>query len=161
MNRFPAAVARIAGMTAQPGPRATAADVVLALTVFGVRGGVWAGEALLRTVRPAGDLVWHTDRWPSETLRLLAATGLRYRRHAMAEAVRCYHTALPVIVADVLGQLDLAGIARAADIPRIVQDATASVVSENVRGVRVQAYAADRAVARWMDRVLGRGPAAE
>lgn len=138
-------------------PRATAADAVLALTVLGIRGGVLAGAALFRAVRPAYDTVWYVDRWPSETVRLLAAAGLRYRQDAAAELVRRYHAALPVVVVDALEQLDLPGIARAADLPRIVQDATASVVSENVRGVRLQAYAADRAVARWLDRALGRG----
>jgi hypothetical protein len=142
-------------------PRATAADAVLALLVLGVRGGVLAATVFTRAVRPAGDLLLYSDRWPCETLRLLAEAGLRYRRNAVADVVRRYHAAVPVVVADVLDQLDLAGTARdlvaAVDLPRIVQDATATVMSENVRGVRLQAYAADRTVSRWMDRVLGRG----
>lgn len=147
---------RIEDVTAQPAPRATAVDAALALTVLGVRCGVWAGSVFLRAMRPAYDIVMYADRWPNETLRLLAAAGLRYRRDAMAELVRRYHAALPVVVGDVLDQLDLAGVARDADLPRIVSDATASVMSENVRGVRLQAYAADRTVSRWMDRALRR-----
>jgi hypothetical protein len=144
-------------MTAQPEPRATAFDAALALTVLGVRGGRWAGSVVLRAMRPAYEVVLYADRWPNETLRLLAEAGLRYRRDAMAEVIRRYHTVLPVVVVDALDQLDLPGIAQDADLPRIVKDATASMMSENVHGVRVQAYAADRTVARWMDRALRRG----
>lgn len=147
-------------MTAQPEPRATALDAALALTVLGVRGGRWAGSVVLRAMRPAYEVVLYADRWPNETLRLLAEAGLRYRRHAMAEMIRRYHTVLPVVVVDALDQLDLAGIAHDADLPRIVKDATASMMTENVNGVRVQAYAADRTVSRWMDRALRRGASA-
>ena len=148
-----------AAVTAPPQPRATAADAALALALLWVRGGGWAGAVVFRVFRPACDAVWYADRWPTETMRLLAAAGVRYRRQATTELVRRYHAVLPVVVVDALGQLDLAGIARAADLPRIVQDAAASVVSENVRGVRLQAYAADRAVARWLDGVLRRDAA--
>jgi hypothetical protein len=146
----------IGGVTENQRSQATAADAVLALTVLGVRSGVWAGSVLVRAARPATDMLLRPDRWPSETLRLLAEAGLRYRRNAVADVVRRYHAAVPVVVADMLDQLDLAGMVRAADMPRIVQEATASVVSENVRGVRLRAYAADHTVARWMDRAFGR-----
>jgi hypothetical protein len=159
MSRSSRQAVTIDGVTEHQRSQATAADAVFALVVLGVRGGVWATSVLLRAARPATDVLLRPDRWPNETLRLLAEAGLRYRRNATADLLHRYHAAVPVVVADVLDQLDLAGMARTADVPRIVQEATASVVSENVRGVRLQAYAADRTVSRWVDRALGRDAA--
>jgi hypothetical protein len=152
----PVAAEQAEPVAAAEEPRATAADAVLALTLLGVRSGMRAGAVVFSVFRPAYEAVWYADMWPTETARKLAAAGLRHRRDTRTELVRRYHAVLPVVVVDALDQLDLAGIVRAADVPRIVQDATSSVVSENLRGVRLQAYAADRAVARWLDRALNR-----
>ena len=146
----------VAAEQAEPELRATAADAVLALTLLGVRSGLRVGAVVFSVFRPAYEAVWYADLWPTESARRLAAAGQRYRHQTRTELVRRYHAVLPVVVIDALDQLDLAGIVRAADVPRIVQDATSSVVSENLRGVRLQAYAADRAVARWLDRALNR-----
>lgn len=145
-------------MAEQSGPRPQAADALLAVAVLGVRTGLRAGGAVTRTVRPVTDVVLRPENWPSKRLRLLAETGFRQRRAAVDEARRVYRTVVPVVVADVLDQLDLAGIARDVineiDLPEIIRVSTGSVASESVRDVRIQAIQADQAVARWFDRVL-------
>ncbi len=145
-------------MAEQSGPRPQAADALLALTVLGVRTGLRAGGAVARTVRPVTEVVLRPEHWPSRRLRLLAETGFRQRQAAMAEAERLYRKVVPIVVTDVLDQLDLAGLARGVindiDLPEIIRESTGSVASESVRDVRIQAIQADQAVARWFDRVL-------
>lgn len=147
-------------MTEPPASRATAADALLALAVLGVRTGLGAGAVVVRVVRPAGERLWYADRWPNETLRLLAEAGLRQRRQVQAEALRLYRKVAPAVVTDLIDQLDLDAIARDVlaeiDLPEIVQTSVGAVVSENVRGVRVNAYRVDGAVSRWVDRALRR-----
>lgn len=145
-------------MTENPGPRPQAADALLALAVLGVRTGLRAGGAVARTVRPVTDVVLRPERWPSKRARLLAEAGFRQRQAALEEAARVYRKLTPLVVTDVLDQLDLAAIARTVineiDLPEIIRVSTGSVASESVRDVRIQAIEADEVVARWFGRVL-------
>jgi hypothetical protein len=67
---------------------------------------------------------------------------------------------LAAIAREVIDQLDLASIAtdviNEIDLPQIVRESTGSMANETVEGVRVQSMSADRAVARFVDRLLGR-----
>jgi len=150
--------ARIDAVTENPGPRPQAADALLALAVLGVRTGLRAGGAVARTVRPVTDVVLRPERWPSKRARLLAEAGFRQRQAALEEAARVYRKLTPLVVTDVLDQLDLAAIARTVineiDLPEIIRVSTGSVASESVRDVRIQAIEADEVVARWFGRVL-------
>jgi hypothetical protein len=107
---------------------------------------------------PVTDVVLRPERWPSERLRLLAETGFRQRQAAMAEATRLYRQVVPVVVTDVVDQLDLAAMARQVineiDLPEIIRVSTGSVASESVRDVRIQAISADQTVASWFGRML-------
>lgn len=135
-----------------------AADAVLAIATFGVRTGLRAAGALAGAVRPVTDMVLCPENWPSRRLRELAATGYRQRQQAMAEATRLYRTVAPLVVTDVLDQLDLAGLARDIvrdiDLPDIIRLSTGSVATETVRDVRLGAIHADQKVSRWADRAL-------
>ncbi|HEV7647267.1 MAG TPA: hypothetical protein VGP26_03820 [Actinophytocola sp.] len=145
-------------MAEQSGPRPQAADALLALAVLGVRTGLRAGGAVARTVRPVTDVVLRPERWPSERARLLAEAGFRQRQAALEEAAKLYRKLVPLVVTDVLAQLDLAAVARdvinEVDLPEIIRVSTGSVASESVRDVRIQAIEADQVVARWFGRVL-------
>ncbi len=63
-------------------------------------------------------------------------------------------------VEQVLARLDLAAIAREVideiDLPEIIRDSTGAMASETVRGVRIQGIEADRAVERFVDRMIRR-----
>src|SRR6185312_8506895 len=75
---------------------------------------------------------------------------------------------LPRVVAATLARLDLTQLLRdnvdldvlatdiieSIDLPEIVRVSSASVSSETVQGVRIQAVEADKAIARVVDRVL-------
>ncbi|HEY6678114.1 MAG TPA: hypothetical protein VI411_04350 [Actinomycetota bacterium] len=67
---------------------------------------------------------------------------------------------LAAIAREVIDQLDLASIAtdviNEIDLPQIVRESTGSMATETVEGVRVQTMSADRAVSRFVDRLLGR-----
>jgi len=67
---------------------------------------------------------------------------------------------LTAIANEVIAQLDLAAIASdvidEVDLPQIVRQSTGTMATETVEGVRVQGMSADRAVARLVDRLLGR-----
>jgi hypothetical protein len=67
---------------------------------------------------------------------------------------------LAAIAREVIDQLDLASIATDVideiDLPQIVRESTGSMANETVEGVRVQSMSADRAVSRFVDRLLGR-----
>ena len=67
---------------------------------------------------------------------------------------------LAAIAREVIDQLDLASIATDVideiDLPQIVRESTGSMATETVEGVRVQTMSADRAVSRFVDRLLGR-----
>ena len=60
----------------------------------------------------------------------------------------------------VLARLDLAAIASQVideiDLPEIIRSSTGAMASETVRGVRIQGIEADRAVERFVDRVIRR-----
>ncbi|MGE5227352.1 MAG: hypothetical protein ACM3OO_10815 [Planctomycetaceae bacterium] len=60
----------------------------------------------------------------------------------------------------VLARLDLAAIATQVideiDLPEIIRSSTGAMASETVRGVRIQGIEADRAVERFVDRVIRR-----
>jgi hypothetical protein len=60
----------------------------------------------------------------------------------------------------IIDRLDLAGLAQTVideiDLPEIIRRSTGVVASETVRGVRMQGIEADRAIAGFVDRVLGR-----
>lgn len=61
----------------------------------------------------------------------------------------------------VLDNVDVVALAEAViegvDLPRIVRESSGSIASETVDSVRLQSIDADRAVARLVDRLLGRG----
>lgn len=61
----------------------------------------------------------------------------------------------------VLDNVDVVALAEAViegvDLPRIVRESSGSIASETVETVRLQGIDADRAVARMVDRLLGRG----
>lgn len=139
-----------------------AADAVLAIAVSGVRTGVHAVRVVAGVARPVTDVVLHPEKWPSRRLRELAETGYRQRQQAIAEASRLYRKMVPLVVTDVLDQLDLAGLARDIvrdiDLPEIIRVSSGSVAAETVRDVRRGAIHADRTVSRWADRALGRDP---
>jgi hypothetical protein len=67
---------------------------------------------------------------------------------------------LAAIAQEVIGQLDLASIAKEVideiDLPQIVRESTGTMANETVEGVRVQSMSADRAISRFVDRLLGR-----
>jgi hypothetical protein len=140
------------------GPRPHAADAALAIAVIGVRAGLRAGGVVARGVRPVTTLVLRPENWPSRRLRLLAETGFRQRQRAVAEAARLYRKVVPLVVTDVLDQLDLAGLARDVardiDLPEIIRVSSGSVASAAVRDVRVGAIHADEAVSHWVGRAL-------
>jgi hypothetical protein len=60
----------------------------------------------------------------------------------------------------VVRRIDLVAIAREVidqiDLPRIVRESTGTMANETVEGIRVQGMSADRAVSRFVDRILGR-----
>ena len=145
-------------MAEQSGPRPQAADALLALAVLGVRTGLRAGGAVARTARPVTDIVLRPERWPSKRARSLAEAGFRQRQAALEEAAKLYRRLVPLVVTDVLDQLDLAAVARdvinEVDLPEIIRVSTGSVASESVRDVRIQAIDADQVIASWFDRVL-------
>lgn len=151
-------------MTEQSGPRPQAADALLAVAVLGVRTGLRAGAAVARTARPVTDVVLRPENWPSKRLRLLAEAGYHQRRALLEEAVQLYRRVAPAVITDVLGQLDLARVAREViddiDLPEIIRSSTGSVASETVRDVRMQAIEADEAVSRWFGRARRSHPVA-
>lgn len=59
---------------------------------------------------------------------------------------------MPRLALEVIDQIDL---------PEIIRASTGSVASESVRVVRMQTFGADRAIARVVDKLLGRGDDAE
>jgi hypothetical protein len=67
---------------------------------------------------------------------------------------------LEAIALEVINQLDLASIALRVideiDLPQIVRESTGTMANETVEGIRAQSMGADRAVSRFVDRVLGR-----
>ena len=67
---------------------------------------------------------------------------------------------LGAIAQTVIDQLDLGAIATNViteiDLPQIVRESTGTMANETVEGVRVQGMSADRAVSRFVDRLLGR-----
>jgi hypothetical protein len=146
------------------GSRPHAADAVLAIAVLGVRTGLRAGGVVARAARPVTTVVLRPENWPSRRLRLLAETGFRQRQWAVAEAARLYRKVVPLVVTDVLDQLDLAGLARDVvqdiDLPEIIRISSGSVAAEAVRDVRVGAVHADEAVSHWFGRARrsGRSP---
>ena len=158
MSRSERIRARIRTVAEQSGPRPQAADALLAVAVLGVRTGLRAGGAVARTMRPVTDVVLRPERWPSKRARELAEAGFRQRQAALEEAVKLYRKRVPLVITDVLDQLDLTAVARDVindvDLPEIIRVSTGSVASESVRDVRVQAIGADEVVARWFDRVL-------
>jgi hypothetical protein len=120
----------------------TATDAALALAVLGLRAGLRVGRAVTHALAPVGVLC--VERRPC---RRLAEAGAGYRRAAVAAAARRYRAVVAVVATDVADELDL---------PRLVRDATGSVLSETGHGVRRQARRADDAVTRWVDRTLRR-----
>ena len=60
----------------------------------------------------------------------------------------------------IVDRMDLAGLAQTVideiDLPEIIRRSTGVVASETVRGVRMQGIEADRAIAGFVDRMLGR-----
>lgn len=137
------------------GQRPNAADALLAIAVIGVRTGLRAGGAVAEKLRPVTDRVLRPENWPSG-LRELAEMGFEQRKRAIAETERLYRKVVPLVVTDVLDQLDLAGmardIARDIDLPEIIRVSSGSVASEAVRDVRVGAIHADDAVSHWVGR---------
>src|ERR1700742_4945739 len=112
MSRSERIRARIRTVAEQSGPRPQAADALLAVAVLGVRTGLRAGGAVARTMRPVTDVVLRPERWPSERARQLAEAGFRQRRAALEEAVKLYRKLVPLVITDVLDQLDLTAVAR-------------------------------------------------
>jgi len=60
-----------------------------------------------------------------------------------------------------IGRIDLSALAleviERIDLPEIIRASTGSVASDSMRGVRIGSQAADDAISRFVDRVLGRG----
>ncbi|GAA3795622.1 MULTISPECIES: hypothetical protein [Amycolatopsis] len=146
-------------MVAAEGPRPgpAAADLVLgggALAVTALRS---LARTALAPVRPVLAPVVRTGNWPAP-LRELAEDGQRRRQEAVAHGVRLFRRVAPAVVVTVLDELDLAGIVRGVieeiDLPEIIRTSTGSVANESVRDARIQAMAADDAVARWAGRIF-------
>ncbi|MGB3438414.1 MAG: hypothetical protein WBA97_06630 [Actinophytocola sp.] len=138
--------------------RPVAADAALAIAVLGVRTGLRAAGAVADVVAPVTSFVLRPENWPSKRLRDLAETGYQQRQRAIAEAARLYRKVVPLVVTDLLDQLDLTAVAnsviRDVDLPEIIRASTGSVAAETVRDVRVGAIHADQVVSRLADRVL-------
>lgn len=136
--------------------RPHAADAVLAVAVMGVRMGLRAGGVVAGVARPVTTVVLRPENWPSRRLRLLAESGFQQRQRALAEAARLYRKVVPLVVTDVLDQLDLTALARDVvrdlDLPEIIRVSSGSVAADAVRDVRVGAIHADEVVSRWFDR---------
>jgi len=135
-----------------PGP--VAADLVLGAGAAAVTA---LHRLARRTLAPVLTPVLRVENWPPP-LRELAEDGQRRREEALAGGVRLFRRVAPAAVTTVLDELDLAGIVRGVleeiDLPGIIRTSTGSVAGESVRDARLQAMAADDAVARWAARVL-------
>jgi hypothetical protein len=79
---------------------------------------------------------------------------------AVADRIDVDAVAARLDVEALVERLDLPGLARTVideiDLPEVIRRSTGVVASETVRGVRMQGIDADRAVASFVDRVLGR-----
>jgi hypothetical protein len=149
----------------EPGP--VAADAVLAVATGTIGACLRIGGKAVGGLRPILGPALRPDHWPPR-LQTLAETGFRQRRQATAEAVRLFRKVAPVVVTEVLDQLDLVEITRGVvdqlDLPEIIRMSTGSVAGETVRDARIQIMAADDVVAHWAGRVFnprraGRAPA--
>jgi hypothetical protein len=92
----------------------------------------------------------------------LDAIVQRIDLNAVAERIDVDAVAARLDVEAVVDRLDLAALARTVideiDLPEIIRRSTGVVASETVRGVRMQGIDADRAIAGFVDRMLGRTP---
>jgi hypothetical protein len=178
MSRFPASTHTVIPVWKKSGQEPTphASDAVVAIVAGGVRAGLRASVVVTVALRPITAFALRPENWPSQRLRELAETGFRQRQRAVAELVRLFRQMVPVVVTEILDQLDIDSIAARVDIEAIVsrldlvglaqyvvaeidlseiiRESTGSVASEAVRDVRIRTIEADQVVSRWVGRTL-------
>ncbi|MGH3915920.1 MAG: hypothetical protein ACRDTC_21305 [Pseudonocardiaceae bacterium] len=138
-------------------------DVTLGVLARPARGWIGAAHALARTLRPVTELAGRPpllpERYsPAHLIHHLAEAG-RAQRHATTLAALGYFRQLvPVVVAEILDQLDLTTLIR----DRIDMDAlvpggrigSPTAEDQAEQGRRVPSIETDEVVAAWVRRVF-------
>jgi hypothetical protein len=178
MSKFRASTHTIIPVQEKSGqdPTPHAYDAVVAIVAGGARAGLRASVVVTSALRPITSFALRPEKWPSQRLRELAETGFQQRQRAVAELVRLFRQMVPVVVSEILDQLDIDSVAARVDIEAIVRrldlvdlaqyvvaeidlsdiirESTSSVASEAVRDVRIRTIEADQVVSRWVGRTL-------
>lgn len=142
------------------------ADFAVGMTAVASDGVEVVGRRVSGMVVPFGRVLLHPplvgSRYqPGHWLGGISRRGNDELRSARAQLDRLLDALVPAVTAEVFPRVDLATlrglveeVVDAIDLPEIIRQSTGSMASETVRGARMQAVAADEAVARVVDRLF-------
>ena len=155
-------------------PRGVAAisvDVVLGVVAKSLSTAVFVRGPLASLGRPVARVMLRPPLLPSQlqpaTLFGRAARrGVAYRSQVLVEVGAVLDRLIPAVVSELLNRVDLDKLVQQnvdvvtlaeeviaeIDLPAIIRDATGSVASDTLLGVRMQSISADEAIGRAMDR---------
>lgn len=134
------------------------ADAMVGMVVEPARRGIGAAVALSRTLRPLTDRAVRPPLlperyWPARLMHRLADAGRGHRRAATLTALGYFRRLVPVVLTEILDQLDLTALIR----DRIEVDLLINRIdSKRGTGPRIENLEAEEAVAAWVDRVFHR-----